>query len=93
MRPVGERHGAERRESEPGRDQAERLAEVAGLGEDGAIRAGVRVPPLHAIEDGRHEEDRSSALIPMLPRNVLGHLPCPSPADPCQPVSIGLIVI
>jgi hypothetical protein len=66
---------------------------VASLGEDGTVRAGVIVPPLDALEDGRHQENRSRVLVPMLAWNVVGYLPWPAPTDTGKLVSIGLIVI
>ena len=47
------RHHAEGREAEAGGGQAERLADVPGLDERGAIRARIRVAPQDAREDRR----------------------------------------
>src|SRR5687767_11119169 len=57
-RPVRERHRAERRESEPGRCQTERLTDVTGFEEHRAVRARTLVPPARPFEDRSEEHER-----------------------------------
>ena len=58
-----------------------RLTEMAGLRHHRAVRPGIRIPPLHALEDRRHEHHRARIVVPRLPGEIVGDAR-PDPFDP-----------
>ena len=65
---VGERHGAERRETTPRCREAERLTQMPGLRENHPIGAAARIPPAGAGKHRGHQHDGAGARIPGLTR-------------------------
>ena len=60
-RRIRQRHRAEGRKPQPGRNQAEPLTEMTGFGEDNAVCAREGVAPLRGREDGGHQHERAGA--------------------------------
>jgi hypothetical protein len=63
-------HRAEGSQAQPGRHEAERLAEMTGLDQDRTVRARVRIAPPDPRHDGGHQDQRAGFAEPRLASEV-----------------------
>src|ERR1700751_4882906 len=71
---ISQRHGAKRCEAKPGSHETKCLTKVAGVNQDGPIRARRLILPLRAAEDGGHQNQRRSTPIPLLTCQITNEL-------------------
>ena len=90
---VGECHRAEGRQAEVGGQQAEGLTEMSRLGQNGAIRARVRISPLYAFEDRRHQHDGAGVVVPRLAWKVVGDAAWTAASDEPEAMRVRVVVI